>query len=155
MLLRLVMIAAILPVLSAQTPSADPAPINVTAHMTWPVTSAPELSITLQNISGRNIQGYTVMATFTDPDTGVTIKREPIGVYRSPSLGIQLGPGEQTRVIKSVPLGSSGMPANYTFDLDLVFFDDGSTWGPAQTGAAKVQLGIVEEIAKIMNAQPK
>ena len=151
MLRTFVMIAAILPSLSAQAP----APIDVTAHMTWPVTSAPELSITLQNISGRNIQGYTVMAVFTDPDTGITIKREPISVYRSPGLGVTLSPGAQKLEVKSVPLGSSGMPANYRFDLDLVFFDDGTTWGPAQTGAAKVQLAMVEQVAKLIKAQPK
>lgn len=146
-----VLIAAILPVLSAQTP----APIDVTAHMTWPVASAPELSITLQNMSGRNIQGYTLMVVFTDPDTGVAIQREPISVYRSPGLGTMLDPGDQKPVIKSVPLGSSGMPANYTFDLDLVFFDDGTTWGAAQTGAAKAQLAMVEQIAKLIKVQSK
>lgn len=146
-----VLIAAILPILSAQTP----APIDVTAHMTWPVDSAPELSITLQNISGRNIQGYTVVAVFTDPDTGVAIKREPIGAYHSPGLGALLEPGDRKSVVKSVPLGSSGMPANYTFDLDLAFFDDGTTWGPAQTDAARRQLAMVEQVAKLIKAQLK
>jgi len=37
----------------------------------------------------------------------------------------------------SVPASSSGAMAKYSFTVDLVFFSDGTTWGPAKTGTAR------------------
>ena len=45
----------------------------------------------------------------------------------------------------SMPATSSGALAKYSFSVDLVFFSDGTTWGPAKTGAGRsLQMFVTE-----------
>jgi hypothetical protein len=44
-----------------------------------------------------------------------------------------------------MPATSSGALAKYSFSVDLVFFSDGTTWGPAKTGAGRsLQMFVTE-----------
>jgi hypothetical protein len=53
--------------------------------------------------------------------------------------------------VKPYPLRitAKGVPANYSFTVDLVMFDDGTTWGPAKTQAGK------QLLSRIQGAAPK
>src|SRR5580704_5593055 len=118
----LLVIVALLPVIGAQTPSTEPVPMSVIGYVTWPITSGPELSMTVQNSSARGIQGYLYEVIFTDPETGKQVsKSESIGCYRWP--GVELAAGSETHVVKPVPITARGIPANYSFNIDLVFLD--------------------------------
>jgi hypothetical protein len=155
-----VVIAALLPVAGAQTPSTDPAPMNVIGHIVWPHTGRPELSMTLQNTSARGIQGYFYEAIFTDPETGKLISTSgPIGSYRSLGSGVLVAAGAETPsdapVVKPLPIAGSGVPANYSFNVDLVFFDDGTTWGPAKAAGAQQLLAQIAALRRIKEAQSK
>jgi hypothetical protein len=109
------------------------------------------------------IQGFAFVTTFTDSDTDAVISTWNRACYRQVAAGPALaaGPGEPSlakcnngsprrgSVIASgagpepignplsVPANSSGALAKYYFTVDLVFFSDGTTWGPAETGAAR------------------
>jgi hypothetical protein len=166
---RWVMIAAaLLPVLSAQATSTERAPIALSGAIES-VSGLPKLIESVQNTSTRAIQGFAFVTTFTDPDTGAVISTWNRACYRQPAAGPALAAGPGTPVLAkcsnspsprgaviasgagpepignplSVPASSSGAPAKYSFTVDLVFFADGTTWGPAKTGAARSLRGII------------
>jgi len=89
--------------------------------------------MTVRNTSGRNILGFAFKTTFTDPETGkaMAASREH-GAFRPASRGISLPPGSSKPNPKpyQLPVTSSGMPATYSFIVDLVIFDDGTKWAP-------------------------
>jgi hypothetical protein len=155
-----VVIVALLPVAGAQTPSADPAPMNVVGHIVWSAIGGPELSMTMQNTSARGIQGYFYEAIFTDPGTGKLVSKSgPIGCYRSLGSGVLIASGAETPadtpVVKPLPITASGTPAKYSFNVDLVFFEDGTTWGPAKTAGAQQLLAQIAALRQIKEAQSK
>jgi hypothetical protein len=154
--------AAFLPALSAQTTSTEPAPIALSGAIES-FNGVPKLVESVQNSSTRAIQGFVFVTTFTDPDTGAAISKSNRGCYRQLAAGPALPAGPGTSVPAkcrngstprgsviamgagpepignplSVPASPSGAPAKYSFTVDLVFFSDGTTWGPANTGAAR------------------
>jgi hypothetical protein len=157
-MLKWVMITtAFLPALSAQTTSTEPAPIALSGVIES-FNGVPKLVESVQNTSARAIQGFAFVTTFTDPDTGAVISKWNRACYRQLAAGPALAAGPGTPVLAkcnngSPPRGSViasgagpepiGNPlsvppsAKYSFTVDLVFFSDGTTWGPANTGAAK------------------
>ncbi len=165
---RWVMIsAAFLPVLSAQTTSTEPTPIALSGAIES-FNGVSKLIESVQNTSTRAIQGFAFITTFTDPDTGAVISKWNRACYRQSAAGPALAAGPGTPVLAkcnngsaprgsviasgagpepignplSVPASSSGALAKYSFTVDLVFFSDGTTWGPAKTGAARNLLGL-------------
>lgn len=165
---RLVMIAAaFLPALRAQTTSTERAPIALSGAIES-FNGVAKLVESVQNTSARAIQGFAFVTTFTDPDTGAVISKWNRACYRQLTAGPALAAGPGMPVLAkcsngkpprgsviatgagpepignplSVPASSSGAQAKYSFTVDLVFFSDGTTWGPAKTGAARSLLGL-------------
>jgi hypothetical protein len=167
---RLVLvISALLPIVGGQTPATDTTPLEVTGYISpvdrqaWPgFTSEYGIFVTIRNTSGRGIRGYVWQMIVTDPDTGKpTSRTETMFQYQSPSLrgapapgsgGVLLVPSAETHLTKPYPvtLGGSGTLPHYSFNVDLVFFEDGTTWGPARSYAAKTWLAQIAAMAKIM-----
>jgi hypothetical protein len=134
--------AALAPLICAQTA----APIEVMGHVAQIDTQitglkpGPGLFMTIRNVSGRSIQGFVYQTVFTDPSTGERLMCcSSHSEYKQPSLGVALAPGRSTDAPKPyhLPLTQSGSAAQYSFTVDLVVFDDGSTWGPGQLTASK------------------
>jgi hypothetical protein len=156
------MIAAVFLPLSAQTTSNEPSPIVLSGTVEL-FNGVQKLVESVQNTSTRAIQGFAFVTTFTEPDTGAVISNWNRACYRQVAAGPALtaGPGEPSlakcnngsplrgSVIASgagpepignplsVPTGSTGALAKYSFTVDFVYFSDGTTWGPAKTGAAR------------------
>ncbi len=105
--------------------------------------------MTVQNVSGRGIQGYAYETTFTDPVSGERVEHLTHSTYKQPSPGMALVPGAKQDVVKPYParIKANGVPANYSFNVDLVVFEDGTTWGPAKTQAAKHLLLRIQGVA--------
>jgi hypothetical protein len=146
----------LLPALCAQTPPTDPVPIKVTGSVSALDTQVwrgfpegPGLFMTVQNVSGRGIQGYAYETTFTDPASGERVEHITHSTYRQPSLGVALAPGGKQDVARPYPMriAAYGVPAKVSFDVDLVVFEDGTTWGPGKTKAAKQLLLRVQGMA--------
>ena len=150
-MLRACLIALLLlPVLNAQTPrTAKPTekvPIEFTAKIS-PVDpqkwvgfpEGPGLFMTVENVSGRGVQGYVYETVFTDPASGQRVEHLTHSTNKPPSLGVLLEPGAKTDAPKPyhVPIAPSGLQASYSFVVDFVVFEDGSTWGTDMTQDAK------------------
>ena len=151
-------VLALLPIISAQTPSTDPVPIEVTGEISaidpqvWSgFKDGPALFMTVQSTSARGIQSYVFETTFTDPASGERVEHRSHSTHKQSSLGVALAPGAKQDVGKPypVPITAHGVPTNYSFTVDLVIFDDGTTWGPAKTIAAK------QLLSRIQGAAPK
>jgi hypothetical protein len=141
-----------------QAPATEPAPIEVTGRVSaidpqiWiGFDSGPGLFMTVQNVSARGMQGYVYETIFTDPASGTLVEHRSHSAYRQPSLGVSLPAGGKEQVVKPYPvrITASGVPANYSFDVDLVVFEDGTTWGPAKTQAAR------QLLSRVQGASPK
>jgi hypothetical protein len=151
-------VLALLPIISAQTPSTDPAPVDVTGKISaidtqvWQGSrEGPGLFMAARNISGRGIRGYAFETIFTDAGSGERVgPRMSHSTYKEPQLGVALTPGAQQDLVKpySVPITESGIPAIYSFNIDLVVFEDGSTWGPGKTQAARQLLSRIQGAPK-------
>jgi hypothetical protein len=96
----------------------------------------------VRNISGRNILGFAFETTFTNPETGKTMAVREHGAFRPASRGISLpsGAGKPNPKPYQLPATPSGMPARYSFTVDLVIFDDGTRWGPAKLEVSEALL---------------
>ena len=126
----------------AQTAGApESSPVEVTGlvapidpHDGAGLKAGPGLFMTVRNTSGRNILGFAFETTFTNPATGKVIGGHEHGAFRPASRGISLPPGGSKPNPKpyQLPVTSAGTPAGYSFRVDLVIFEDGSTWGPAK-----------------------
>ena len=153
MLRTVLILAALVPAVGAQTPPAERAPIDITGKVSaidpqlWPgFSTGPGLFMTIQNVSARGIQGCVYETFFTSPKSGRHLERREHSAYRPPSLGGLLPPGANMAVDKpyQIPMAAPGIAANYSFNVDLVVFEDGTTWGPAKTGAAKQLLSRIQ-----------
>jgi hypothetical protein len=128
----------------------DSSPIEVTGVVSpidpheWAAFKAgPGLFMKVRNISGRNILGFAFETKFINPETGkaMAAPREH-GAFRPASRGISLPPGASKPNPKpyQLPVTSSGMPAEYSFTVDLVIFEDGTRWGPAKLEVSQALL---------------
>jgi len=135
------LLLAFLPAIGAQTPP----PIEVTGNISpidpqvWAGMSGPGLFMTIQNTSGREIQGFAFATDFNDPQSGRHLppSREH-NAYKPPANGVLLAANGKVSEPKPYPVPiSAGAPASYSFTVDLVIFGDGTTWGPAKTRAAQ------------------
>jgi hypothetical protein len=126
----------------AQTPG----PIEVTGsvspidtHKWVGFQEGPGLYMAVKNTSGRAVSGIVFETIFTDTASGARLPgRHEHTTYKSPENGILIAPNASMSEPKPYPLPvtPSGSAANYSFTVDLVVFEDGSTWGPAKTRAA-------------------
>jgi len=151
MLRTMLILAVVVPNALAQPAGAPEAsPIEVTGlvspidpHEWAGFKAGPGLFMTVRNISGRNILGFAFKTTFTDPETGKAMggTREH-SAFRPASRGISLPSGASKANPKpyQLPVTSSGMPAKYSFAVDLVIFDDGAKWGPAKLDVSEAVL---------------
>lgn len=151
-MLRTILILAVLAslALAQQANAPERPPVEVTGVVSpidpqqWAgLKAGPGLFMNVRNTSGRNILGFAFETTFTDPDTGKTMAapREH-AAFRPASRGISLPSGESKPNPKpyQLPVTSSGMPARYSFTVDLVIFDDGTKWGPAKLEVSEALL---------------
>jgi len=151
-MLRTILILALLaPHSLAQSAGAPKSsPIEVTGlvspidpHEWAGFKAGPGLFMTVRNISGRNILGFAFETTFTNSETGRAMAgpREH-SAFRPASRGISLPSGGSKPNPKpyQLPVTSLGMPAKYSFTVDLVIFDDGTTWGPAKLEVSEALL---------------
>ena len=130
--------------LCSQTSAPDAPPIQVTGQIAavdpqWNFANGVGLFMTVRNVSSRGIQGYAYETVFTDPDTGAILEHRTRSAYKQPALGIALAAGAGASPPKPYPipkLASAKAPA-FSFKVDLVVFDDGTTWGPADTRTAR------------------
>jgi hypothetical protein len=142
--------AALAPVIGAQTAGApETSPIEVTGQISqidpqvWVGFDAgPGLFMSVRNVSARGIRGYVYETVFTDAGTGKRLGQRQHSTYKKPSLGMALTAGAIVPSGKpyDVPAAPSGITAQYSFQVDLVIFDDGSTWGPGQLRLSKILL---------------
>ncbi|HTS76908.1 MAG TPA: hypothetical protein VMG40_11925 [Bryobacteraceae bacterium] len=141
MLGRFLPLLAFLPALGAQTQpievTASIAPIDPTKWVGF--KEGRGLFMFVRNTSGRDIQGFALEARFTDPQTG-----KPLGGHRghsefNPRSNGLLAPGATKPLVRPypVPVTASGAPGAYAFSVDLVIFEDGTTWGPGRTPMAR------------------
>ena len=164
MLRTLLVVATLVPIAGAQTPAADSAPLVVTGYIASVDTQAfpgfPSgygLFMTIRNTSTRGILGYLCQTVFTDKETGKPISLRPEPIAQFQSAPVLLGPGSEMRIDRPYPVAMStfGVLPNYSFSIDVVLFEDGTTWGPAKTAAAKTLLAQIAAFAKIREAQSK
>jgi hypothetical protein len=136
--------------LAQPTNVSESSPIEVTGLVSqinpqeWAGFKAgPGLFMTVRNVSGRNILGFAFQTTFTDPESGKAMPgtREH-SAFRPASRGISLPSGASKPNPKpyQLPVTSSGVPARYSFTVDLVIFDDGTKWGPAKLDVSEAVL---------------
>jgi hypothetical protein len=152
MMLRTILILAVLasPAIAQSANAPENSPIEVTGLVSpinpqeWAGFKAgPGLFMNVRNISGRNILGFAFETTFTDPETGkAMVGTREHSAFRPASRGISLPSGASNPNPKpyQLPVTSSGMPAGYSFVVDLVIFDDGTKWGPAKLEVSEALL---------------
>jgi hypothetical protein len=152
MMLRTILILTVLVphALAQSTGAPKSSPVEVTGlvspidpHEWAGFKTGPGLFMKVRNTSDRNILGFAFETAFTNPQTGKAMA-EPRehGAFRPASRGISLPSGASKPNPKpyQLPVTSLGMPAKYTFTVDLVIFDDGTTWGPAKLEVSKTLL---------------
>jgi hypothetical protein len=128
--------------LIAQTP----APIEVTGsvspidtHKWVGFQEGPGLYMAVKNTSGRAISGIVFETIFTDTASGARLSgRQEHSAYKPLENGVLIAPNASMSEPKPYPLPvtASGSTASYSFTVDLVVFEDGTTWGPAKTRTA-------------------
>jgi hypothetical protein len=151
-MLRTILILAVLVPHALAQPAGSPksSPIEVMGvvspidpHEWAGFKAGPGLFMKVRNISGRNILGFAFETTFTNPETGKAMAgpREH-GAFRPATRGISLPPDASKPNPKpyQLPVTSLGVPAKYSFIVDLVIFDDGTTWGPAKLDVSQALL---------------
>jgi hypothetical protein len=150
MLRTILILGLFVPHVLAQS-AVDPesSPIEVTGvvspidpHEWAGFKAGPGLFMKVRNISGRNILGFAFETTFTNPETGKAMAVREHGAFRPASRGISL-PSDASKPNPKpyqVPITSSGMPASYSFAVDLVIFGDGAKWGPAKLEVSQTLL---------------
>jgi len=150
MLRTILILAVFAPHAFAQSASApEGSPIEVTGlvspinpHEWAGFKAGPGLFMKVRNISGRNILGFAFKTTFTNPETGKTMAVREHSAFRPASRGGSL-PADASKPNPKpyeLPVTSSGMPASYSFVVDLVIFGDGTTWGPAKLEVSEAML---------------
>ena len=146
-MLRTILILTVLAAHSFAQPAGAPesSPVEVRGlvspidpHEWAGFKAGPGLFMEVRNTSGRNILGFAFETTFTNPKTGKAMGGHEHGAFRPASRGISLPSGGSKPNPKpyQLPVTSSGIPASYSFTVDLVIFDDGTTWGPAKLGTS-------------------
>jgi hypothetical protein len=151
MMLRTILILTVFAshALAQSAGAPESSPIEVTGlvspidpHEWAGFKAGPGLFMKVRNISGRNILGFVFETTFTNPGTGKAMAVREHGAFRPASRGISL-PSDASKLNPKpyqLPVTSSGMPARYSFTVDLVIFDDGTKWGPAKLEVSEALL---------------
>jgi hypothetical protein len=95
-------------------------------------SSAIGLFVEIHNISAKNVLGYSLGVKFLDPSTAATFKGAGSHERMAAHASTPLHPGDcdcsHAKPIM-IPKTPSGAVAEPQVALDLVVFDDGTTWG--------------------------
>jgi hypothetical protein len=141
--LPLLALSLILPVWS-QSKDSGPEPLQIVtrtaaangSELPGQKNSGIGLFLDIHNTSGKNVTGYALAVKFLDPSTNATFKGA--GSHQkwvARQAGNPIHPGDcdcsQPKPIM-LPKTPSGAAAESKVTLDLVVFDDGTTWGPGQ-----------------------
>jgi hypothetical protein len=141
---------------SAVTPKAvtasqdGPAPLEITATPTTALNnpSIPALSLQIKNVSTKNILAYSYHIQFTDSATGIGMGRGGSSttlINTNTDQANPMLPGAITRQPRPEvpPRNPTGIVPGYSISVDLVIFDDGSTWGP---GTAPLSARLLQNV---------
>jgi hypothetical protein len=135
-----------------ESPTATPLRItNVKSSLTPNGRSA--LTLDVENVSSKAIAAYVLNLELRDPATGRLLSRLSTSVFTKgivPSAGHE--PYAPTKSWShSMPMNQHALSAYQTaksvFVVDLVVFEDGTTWGPDKSGSFQRILGMKEGAA--------
>ena len=139
----LLIAATLLPLLGQPGLTGGPPPleIRVRTQLIDPADgSGTGAYIDVRNTSARNVRGYVLQILVMDPVEGVALEHRSRAVSTSKVNGVLhfIAPGELSTNGKPVPLPTtfSGSLAVCAASIDMVVFDDGTTWGPAKLSAS-------------------
>jgi hypothetical protein len=126
------------------TSEDGPAPLEITATPTTARnnSSIPALSLQVKNVSTKNILAYEILTLFTNPETGRGIAQNGMGSTFISTITDKAEP-MLPGAIKIMPMpvnfpqNARGVKPQYSLTVDLVVFDDGSTWGRAAKRASQ------------------
>jgi hypothetical protein len=109
----------------------------------------PALSLQVKNVSTKNILAYSVQTLFTNPETGRGMGRHGSNttlINTNTDKADPLLPGAMKTWAKPIefPRNAAGGTPQYSFSVDLVVFDDGSTWGPGTAQGSQRMLQNVQ-----------
>jgi hypothetical protein len=141
---RLPLLALTLIPIWSQSNDPGPAPLQIVtrtaaargSELPGQSNSGIGLFLDIHNTSGKNVAGYALGVKFLDPSTNATVKGA--GSHQkwvARQAGNPIHPGDcdcsQPKPIM-LPKTPSGAVAEPKVTLDLVVFDDGTTWGAGQ-----------------------
>jgi hypothetical protein len=147
---RLILVALTLAVpLWPQSNHSDPAPMQIVTRtaavdafeITARNPSGMGLFLEVHNTSGKNVVGYALGVKFLDPSTNASF--QGAGSHQrmvARQAGRPLHPGDcdcshsKPIVLPKTPSGAVAKPE---VTLDLVVFDDGTTWGSGQLQSSR------------------
>jgi hypothetical protein len=138
--LSLLVLALTLP-LWAQSNNAGPAPIQIVtrtaavdpSEIVGQNASGIGLFLEIHNISGKNVTGYSLGVKFLDPSTDASFKGSHGRMAARASNPLRPGDCDCSHAKPIlIPKTPSGVVAEPKVTLDLVVFDDGTTWGAGQ-----------------------
>jgi len=129
------------------TVTEGPCPLEVT-DAPASANPSPGFHLQVRNISAtHSILAYTLAIRYIDPDTNKAGMGGSHGAIFMNQDGTPrpLAPGQKsTADNRSTNKSASGKPLVPKVTVDLVVFEDGSIWGPAQTEGAKRQLVTIQ-----------
>jgi hypothetical protein len=118
--------------------------------------SRPSLQLSIRNATSKCVRGYVIKIRFANaagkPMFGRS--RMKLRLANNGTLGC-LNPAETEEWPNNLqlPLDSEGNPAKYTVSVDVVVFDDESTWGPATSEQAQKLIGMIQGMDLIRKQQ--
>jgi hypothetical protein len=123
--------------------TSGPAPLEVAATSAGAGRDGtrPGYVLSIKNLSPKNVMGYSVQMHFTSSVTGKGMGSSGHSSFANPLTGkphyLQPGQTETSKRAIPFPQDASGATPNYTISVQLVVFEDGSTWGPASSNGAQ------------------
>ena len=107
------------------------------------------LGLEVRNTSSRRVRGFAVCVNFTDGETGAPTTYLCQNILKATKEGearYQF-PGD-TLSVRSIPIprNASGVPDRPAVKVDIVVFDDGSSWGPGKSRASLRLIGQIQEL---------
>ena len=130
-------LALTLPLWSQSNSDSSPAPVQIVTRTASFVTGqdgpVTGLFLDIHNTSSKNVIGYSLGVRFVDPSTNANVKGSHERMAARQASPLRPGDCDCSNskpiVIKKT---SSAVLAEPKVTLDLVVFDDGTTWGAGQ-----------------------
>jgi hypothetical protein len=95
----------------------------------------PSATFSLRNISTKNVISYIVLTRITNPANGQSMGEQELTLGRNGTTTVlhPLRPGQTDAALRlKLRVTASGSLADHSVIVDLVEFEDGTTWGPAR-----------------------